>query len=80
MCSAMCCLMGSLFVSSFRCWVLSSRVHSVMICSAVFCTVCTLFVVVSDIIGDQIVLSYSRVVLLMVVYVLSRVSLNFSSV
>ena len=45
--------------------------------SAVFCTVCCLFVFVSDIIGDQFVLLYSSVVLVMALYVLSSVSLNF---
>ena len=57
--------MGSMLVSSCRCWVFVSLVLSVMIRSAVFCSVCTLFV--SDIIGDQIVLPYSSV-LVMAVY------------
>ena len=51
------------------------RVHPVVIRSAVFCTICSLFV--SDIIGDQIELPYSSVVLVMAVYVLSGVSLDF---
>ena len=52
--------MGSMLVSSCRCCVLVSRVHPVVIRSAVFCTACSLFV--SDIIGGQIVLTYSSVV------------------
>ena len=69
--SARCCLMGSMLVFSCRCCVLVSQVHLVVIRSAVFCTVCSLFVF--DIIGDQIVLLYSSVVLVMPVYVLSSV-------
>ena len=51
--------------------------HPVVIRSVVFCTVCNLFVFLSDIIGDQIVLPYSSVVLMMAVHVLSSVSLDF---
>ena len=51
-------------------------VHPVRIRSVVFCTLCSLFVFVSDIIGDQIVFSYSSVVLVMAEYVLSSVSLD----
>ena len=76
-CSASCCLIGSMLVSSCRCCVFVSRVHPVVIRSAVFCTVCSLFVLVSDRIGDQIVLPYSSVVLVMAVYVLSTVFLYF---
>ena len=76
-CSGRCCLMGSMLVSSCRCCVLVSHVHPVGIRRAVFCTVCSLFVFVSDIIGDQIVLPYSSVVLVTAVYVLSSVSLDF---
>ena len=61
-CSAICCLIGSMLVSSCRCCVLVSRVHPVVIHSAVFCAVCSLFVFVSDKIGDQIELPYSSVV------------------
>ena len=70
-CSARCWLMGNRLVSSCRCCVLVSRVHPVVIRSAVFCAICSLFVFVSDIIGDQIVLPYSSFVLVMAVYVLS---------
>ena len=48
--------------------------HHVVIRSAVFCI---LFVFVSDIIGDQIVLPYSSVVLVMALYVFNSVSLDF---
>ena len=70
-----------MLVSSCRYCVLLSRVHPscrpVVIRSAVFCTACSLFVFMSYIIGDQIVLPYFSVVLVMAVYVLSSVSLNF---
>ena len=79
-CSARCCLIDSMLVSLCRCCVLVSRVHPVVKRSSVFCAVCSLFVVVSDIIGNQRVLPYSSIVLLMAVYVLSSVSLDFPSV
>ena len=63
-----------MLVSLCRC-VLVSRVHLVVIRSVVFCTVFSLFV--SEIIGEQILLPYSSVVLVMAVYVLSSVSLDF---
>ena len=44
--------MGSMVISSCRCCRLVSRVHPVVIPSPLFCTVCSLFVFVSDIIGD----------------------------
>ena len=56
--------------------MLASCVHPVSIRSAVFCMACSLFVFVSDIVCDQIDLLYSSVVLVMVVYVFSRVSLD----
>ena len=52
-----------------------SRVHPVVMRSTVFCMVCSLFV--SDIIGHHIVLPYSRFVLVMAVYLLCSVSLDF---
>ena len=57
-CTARCCLMSSMLVSSCRCCMLVSRVHPVVMRIAVFCTVCSLSMFVSDIIGDQIVLSF----------------------
>ena len=68
--------MGNMLVSSCRCCVLVSRVHPVVLCCDVFCMVCILFVF--DIIGNQIVLPYSSVVLMMAVYVLGSASLYFS--
>ena len=67
-----------MLVSSCRCCVLVSRVHPVVMRSDAFCTVCCLFAFVFDIIGDHIVLSYSSVVLVIAVYVLSSVYLDFS--
>ena len=55
--------------------MLVSRAHAEVVRSAVFCTVCNLFVF--DIICDQIVLPYSSVVLVTAVYVLISVSLEF---
>ena len=52
-------------------------VYPVVIRSTVLCTVCSFFVLVSDIISDQMVFLYSSVVLLIAVYVLSSVSLDF---
>ena len=52
-CSARCCLIGSMLVSSCRCCVLVSRVHPVLIRSAVFSTVCSLFVGVSVILEHK---------------------------
>ena len=66
-----------MLVSSCRCSVLVSRMHPVVIRNTAFCTVCSLFVFMSDIIGDQIGLPYSTVVLVMTVHVLSSVSLDF---
>lgn len=46
-------------VSSCRCCVLVSSVHPVMVRSAWFCIVCSLEMLVSDVMGDQIVFAYS---------------------
>ena len=78
-CSARCCLMNRMLVSSCKCCGLVSRVHPVVIRSGVFCTVGSLFVFVSNIIGDQVVLLYSSVVRMMAAYVLSSVSLDLLS-
>lgn len=51
-----------------------SCVHPVAILSAVFCTVCSLFMFVSEAIGDQIELAYSRIGLVMALYVATMVS------
>ena len=60
--------MGSNFVSVCRWCVFVSTVHPVIVRSAEFCIVCNLFVF--DMIGDQIVLSYSRMGLIIVLYVM----------
>ena len=57
--------------------MLESCVYPVVIRSAVFRTICSLSVFMPDIIGDQIVHPYSSVVLVMAVYVLIGVSLDF---
>ena len=54
-----------------------SSVHPVIVLSAVFCIVCNLFVLVSDIIGDHIVFAYSSMGRVIVLYVISSVSLVF---
>ena len=46
---------GSTLVSSCRCCVLVSCVHPVAILRAVFCTICSLSMFVSDALGDHIV-------------------------
>ena len=51
-CSAMFCLMGSMLVSSCRFCGLVSRVHLVVMRSAVLYTVCSLLVFASEIIDD----------------------------
>ena len=68
----MCYLIGNMLVSSCKCCVLVSLVHSVAMHNAVFCMVCSLFV--SDMVGDYMVVPYFNVFLVMVVYVFSIVS------
>ena len=68
--------MGNMLVSSCRC-VLVSRVYRVVVRSPVFSTVCSLFMFMTDIIGDEVVLPYSSVVLAMAVNVPRSVSLDF---
>ena len=46
---------GSTLVSSCRCCVLVSCVHPVAILRAVFRTICSLSMFVSDTLGDQII-------------------------
>ena len=53
-----------------------SYLHSIVIYSVVFCAICNLFVLVADVIGEQIVLSYSSIVLVMSMYVFSSFSLD----
>ena len=58
--SFMCISMGSIFVSVCRWCVFVSSVHPVIARSAEFCIVCNLFLFVFDMMGDQIVLAYSK--------------------
>ena len=69
--SSRCCFDGRML-----CCVFLSLVHPVAMRSAVFCMVCSLFVRVSDIMGDYMVLPYSSVVPIMAVYVFSNVSFD----
>ena len=55
--------------------MLVSSVHPVAILSAVFCTICSLSMLVSDALGDQMVEAYSSTDLVMALYVASMVSL-----
>lgn len=76
-CSLKCVLMGSICVSVCRCCVFVSCVHPVMILLAVLSIVCSLFRFVVDIMGDVIVLAYSSLGLIIVLYVVVKVSLFF---
>ena len=69
--------MGRMSVSSCRCCMLVSRVHPVIVLSAWFCVVCSLVMFVSDVMGDHIVLAYSRMGLVIALYVVVSVSLDF---
>ena len=55
-----CWCIGSTLDSSCRYCVLVSCVHLVAILRAVFCTICSLFVFVSDALGDHMVESMSE--------------------
>ena len=66
---------GSMLVSSCRCSVLVSCVHSVTILRAVLCTICSLSMLVSDALGDHMVEAYSSTGLVMALYVASMVYL-----
>ena len=70
-----CWCIGSTLVSSCRCCVLVSCVHPVAILRAVFCTICSLSMFVSDALGDHMVEAYSSTGLVMALYVASMVSL-----
>ena len=75
--SFMCVSIRRIFVSVCRWCAFVSSVHPVIVRSAEFCIVCNLFVFVFDIMGDQIVLAYSRMGLTIVLYVMLSVSLDF---
>ena len=53
-----------------------SRVHPVIVRSAVFCIVWSLLVLVSEMMGDHIVLAYSSVGRVMALYVMASVSFD----
>ena len=55
--------------------MLVSCVHPVAILRAVFCTICSLSMFVSDALGDNVVEAYSSTGLVMALYVASMVSL-----
>lgn len=67
--------MGRIWVSSCRCCVLVSLVQPVMILRAWFCIICSLFVFVSEMIGDHMVFAYSMMGRVIVLYVVVSVSL-----
>ena len=67
--------MGSVSVSVWRCSLFVSSVQPVTVRSAVFCMVCSLFMLVSDVFGDHTVLAYSMSGSVIVLYVVSSVSL-----
>ena len=73
--SCKCWYIGSMLVSSCRCCMLVSCVHPVAILSAVFCISCSLSMLVSDALGDHMVVAYSSTGLVMALYVASMVSL-----
>ena len=66
--------MGSILVSVCRCWVFVSCVHPVASLKHVFCIVCSFVVFVGFMIGDHMVLAYSIVGRVIVLYVFSNVS------
>ena len=72
-----CVSMGSILVSVCRWCAFVSSVHPVIVRSAEFCIVCSLFMLVFDMMGDQIELAYSRMGLIIVLYVMLSVSLVF---
>ena len=49
----------------------------VIVLSAEYCIVCSLFLFVLEIMGDQIVLVYSKMGLVIVLYVMLSISLDF---
>ena len=57
--------------------MLVSCVHPVVIPRAVFCTICSLSMFVSDALGDHMVEAYSSTGLVIALYVASMVSLCF---
>ena len=52
--------MGSVSVSSCKCCMFVSCVHSVSVLNAAFCITCSLLMLVEDVIGDHTEEDYSR--------------------
>ena len=52
--------MGSVSVSSCRCYMFISYVHPVTILNAAFCMTCSLLMLIEDEIGDHTEEAYSR--------------------
>ena len=52
--------MGSMSVSSCRCYMFVSCVHPVAVLNAVFCMTCSLLMLGEDAIGDHMKEAYSR--------------------
>ena len=52
--------MGSMSVSSCRCCMFVSCVHSVAVLNAAFCMTCSLLMLVEDTRGDHMEKAYSR--------------------
>ena len=59
--SCWCSCMGSVRVSSCRCWMFVSCVHYVAVLNAAFCMTCSLLMLVEDARGDHMEEAYSRV-------------------
>ena len=76
-CSFRCVAIGSIFVSLCRCAEFVSRVHPVIVLSALFCIVCSFLMFVSEVMGDQIVFAYSMTGRVIVLYVVASVSFVF---
>ena len=72
--------MGRVCVSSCRCCIFVSVIHPVAILGTVFCVICSLLMFVSDVSGDHMVETYSRLRLVMVLYVAMIVSFCFPHV
>ena len=61
--------MGSMNVSSCRCFMFVSCVHPVAVFNAAFCMTCSLSMLVEDAIGDHTYEAYSRACLITALYV-----------
>ena len=68
---------GRIRASSCRCCMFVSAVHPVAVLSAEFCITWSLFMCVSAVDGDQMVLAYSKSGLVIALYVVTSVSFCF---